>query len=68
MAYHWRPETGSYSMQSLRDQDLLQDFDTQAAAESWLTLFYEDLLQEGVGEVSLYEGDRLVYGPMALEA
>jgi len=43
-------------------------FPTQGEAESWLGETYPDLLVSGVRSVTLYEGDRLVYGPMSLEA
>jgi hypothetical protein len=46
----------------------LPTFPSQADAEAWLTLSYPDLVDAGASEVSLYEGDRLVYGPMSLEA
>ena len=48
-------------------------FPTQAEAEAWLAEGWEelfdavDLFDAGVVAVSLYEGDRLVYGPMPLE-
>jgi len=42
-------------------------FDDQAMAEAWLAEYYEDLQDLGVGQVSLFEEDRLVYGPMSLE-
>ena len=44
-----------------------QTWPDQAAAEAWLTAGYLDLLDAGVTAVSLYEEDRLVYGPMSLE-
>lgn len=44
------------------------EFDDQATAEAWLTATYEELADAGVHAVSLYEADRLVYGPMGLEA
>ena len=68
MAYHWVPVSGAFSREALDGADLLRDFDDKGAAEEWMTLFYEELLHEGVAEVSLYEEDRLVYGPMSLEA
>ncbi|MDN5727298.1 MAG: hypothetical protein L0G99_15420, partial [Propionibacteriales bacterium] len=43
-----------------------QQFPPPAEAEAWLTEAYEDLVDEGITEASLYEGDRLVYGPMSL--
>lgn len=42
-------------------------FPTQAEAEAWLAEGWEELFDAGVVAVSLYEGDRLVYGPMPLE-
>ena len=47
--------------------DLPDGWPDQAAAESWLTGAYPDLLDAGITAVSLYEEDRLVYGPMSLE-
>lgn len=47
--------------------DLAATWPDQAAAEAWLTGAYPELLDAGVNEVSLYEEDRLVYGPMSLE-
>lgn len=43
-------------------------FPTQAEAEAWLAEGWEDLYDADVASVSLYEADRLVYGPMPLEA
>lgn len=45
-----------------------QRFPTRTDAEAWLTEFYEDLVELGYSEVSLYEDDHLVYGPMSLLA
>lgn len=66
MSYRWTPGKGTYSTQALDEAGLLPAFDAQPAAEEWLTLFFEELLDQGVVEVSLYEEDRLVYGPMPL--
>lgn len=41
-------------------------FTTQAEAEHWLSESFEDLLEQGLVSVTLYEEDRLVYGPMSL--
>jgi hypothetical protein len=43
-------------------------FPTQADAESWLGETWRDLLDAGVEQVTLLEGDREVYGPMSLRA
>ena len=61
MAWHWvadQPPT--------EDVGLEKTFPTQGEAESWIGEFYPDLLEVGVGAVTLYEEDRLVYGPMRL--
>ena len=42
-------------------------FPTQGEAETWLGEFYPELLRAGIRAVSLYEANRLVYGPMGLE-
>lgn len=68
MSYHWVPVAGVYSAATLAEAGLLPRFEDQARAEEWLGLFYSDLLDEGVTEVSLHEEDRLVYGPMPLTA
>lgn len=41
-------------------------FPAQADAEAWFGESWRALLESGVDAVSLYEGDRLVYGPMSL--
>lgn len=45
-----------------------QEFPTRADAESWVGEFWPDLADEGIAAVTLFEGDREVYGPMSLEA
>lgn len=56
--WHWKTDNESIQ---------LDGFDSQEQAEAWLTANYEDLLDEGATEVTLFEGDRQVYGPMGLE-
>lgn len=41
-------------------------FPNQADAESWIGETWADLLADGVDAVSLFEDERLVYGPMSL--
>ena len=41
-------------------------FSTQADAESWIGENWQQLLEGGVDQVSLLEGDRVVYGGMSL--
>ena len=45
-----------------------QRFPTQAEAESWVGEVWAELAEQGVGGVTLYDGDRKVYGPMSLQA
>jgi hypothetical protein len=41
-------------------------FPSQAEAESFIGETWRELLDAGVDQVSLFEGDRQVYGPMSL--
>ncbi|MEZ0580134.1 hypothetical protein [Nocardioides sp. MH1] len=45
-----------------------QRFSSQADAESWIGETWEGLKEIGVAQVTLFELDRLVYGPMSLSA
>jgi hypothetical protein len=65
--WHWRSGSASRGGGSPRPLGT-ERFPTQGEAESWLGETYPDLLTSGVHAVSLYEGDRHVYGPMSLEA
>lgn len=67
MGYYWAA-TPEPSEDVAADLGLDTEFDDQARAEAWLTASYEELGGAGVHAVSLYENDRLVYGPMSLEA
>jgi hypothetical protein len=42
--------------------------DNQGDAESWLGENWRDLLERGVATVTLFDGERKVYGPMGLAA
>lgn len=67
MGYYWAatPEPTEEVAATL---GLDAEFDDQATAEGWLTASYLELAEAGLHEVSLYEEDRMVYGPMSLEA
>ncbi|MDP9823604.1 hypothetical protein [Nocardioides massiliensis] len=43
-------------------------FPSQGDAETWLGESWRELRESGVSAVRLFEGDREVYGPMALDA
>jgi hypothetical protein len=44
------------------------EFGSQSDAESWVGEAWRELLDAGVDAVTLFEGDREVYGPMSLHA
>jgi hypothetical protein len=44
------------------------EFPSQSDAESWVGESWHELLDAGVDAVTLFEGDREVYGPMSLHA
>lgn len=41
-------------------------FPSQSDAESWVGEVWAELKEQGVDQVTLFEGDREVYGPMSL--
>ena len=43
-------------------------FASQADAESWVGEIWAELAEVGVDAVTLFEADRVVYGPMSLSA
>lgn len=43
-------------------------FPTQSDAESWLGETWQQLSEEGIASVSLFENSEPVYGPMSLSA
>ena len=45
-----------------------QRFPSQADAESWIGEVYAELAEGGVAQVTLFELEREVYGPMSLSA
>ena len=45
-----------------------QRFGNQGDAESWVGEIWADLAEHGVAAVTLFEHERLVYGPMSLSA
>ncbi len=65
MTYTWRFETTANAPVT-SDGLPGERFPTQADAESWIGEAWRDLLERGVDQVRLFEGDREVYGPMSL--
>ncbi len=64
----WRLEDASGAEVDVPDEHAEQRFASQADAESWVGETWADLAAEGVDQVTLFEHDRLVYGPMSLHA
>ena len=68
MTWTWRYEGPDGSpVEAGPDAPAQPDHPTQSDAESWVGEVWRDLLAAGVASVSLYEGDRKVYGPMGLD-
>ena len=64
----WRMEDATGAEVDVPDDVAGQRFASQADAESWVGETWADLAAEGVDQVTLFEHDRLVYGPMSLHA
>jgi hypothetical protein len=65
MTFTWRFETSDGSPVT-RQGGAAERFPSQADAESWVGESWQELLADGVDQVTLLEGDRVVYGPMSL--
>ena len=64
----WRLEDDSGNEVAASEEHADQRFVSQADAESWVGEIWSELAAEGVAAVTLFEGDRVVYGPMSLSA
>lgn len=65
MTFTWRLESSDGTTVTRTDGGDGR-FPSQADAESWVGEAWHDLLSEGVDQVTLLEGERVVYGPMSL--
>ena len=66
-AWTWRYEAADGS-ELPAPEGADESFPNQSDAESWLGETWRQLLEAGVHQVVLLEGDREVYGPMGLNA
>lgn len=70
--WHWRLEDASGAEVVLTGDAAAdyadQSFPSQGDAESWIGEIWADLAELGVAQVTLFELDRQVYGPMSLSA
>jgi hypothetical protein len=64
----WRLEDASAAEVAVPSEYAGQRFASQADAESWVGETWAELADEGVAQVTLFEHDRQVYGPMPLHA
>jgi hypothetical protein len=64
----WRLEDDGGAEVDVAEEYAGQRFVSQADAESWVGETWAELAEEGVSGVTLFEGDRAVYGPMSLSA
>ena len=64
--WHWRLEDSSGA--PVTSGEGSPRFPSQSDAETWVGEVWRDLADDGVDQVTLFEGDRLVYGPMSLHA
>lgn len=65
MTWRWRYEDANGV--ELTDRSLPREiFASQSDAESWLGESWRDLLESGVEQVTLLEGDRVEYSGMSL--
>lgn len=67
MSWRWVPDPPSAGRPGAPVGLPDRTFPSQGEAERWLAEFYPELAESGVRAVSLYEADRLVYGPMSLD-
>lgn len=61
MAWTWALENGD-GVEVGRSAE----FEARGDAETWIGESFADLLDDGVDQVRLFEGDHEVYGPMSL--
>jgi hypothetical protein len=70
-SWHWRFEDESDAEVTAPEGSTAATaggFPSQSDAESWIGEVWRDLVDDGVDQVRLFEGDREVYGPMSLHA
>lgn len=66
MSWSWRYEDSEGAV--VASEAAVERFGSRSDAETWLGEEWRTLLESGVAQVSLLEGDRVVYGPMRLDA
>lgn len=67
MSWFWRSASSAADAGALAALGFDDPFGSQGDAEAWISANYAELPALGVSAVSLFEEDRLVYGPMSLD-
>lgn len=68
LSWWWRLEVASGEQVEVVEEYAAARFPSQADAESWVGEVWPELVEFGVDAVTLFEGERQVYGPMSLHA
>lgn len=63
MSWTWKLENAAGESQGTSET-----FDSRSDAESWVGESFAELVEQGVDQVRLFDGDTEVYGPMSLHA
>ncbi|GAA0190786.1 hypothetical protein GCM10008944_03530 [Cytobacillus oceanisediminis] len=63
MSWCWVLETADG-----QDKGRSEEFDSRGDAESWVGETFSELIDQGVDQVRLLDGDTEVYGPMSLHS
>lgn len=66
--WRWRLEDAAGAEVVVSGDLADQTFPSQGDAESWVGETWQELAEAGVAQVTLFESDREVYGPMSLSA
>jgi hypothetical protein len=66
MGWIWRLESVDGTAIDGADTPVSPSHPNQSDAETWLGETWRELSEAGVAQVSLFEDDRLIYGPMPL--
>lgn len=67
MTWRWRYlDAAGAEVDPSRVEPGAPTFPTQGDAESWVGETWRQLAESGVAQVTLLDGDRVVYGPMSL--
>ena len=61
MSWTWKLENAAGESQGTSET-----FDSRSDAESWVGESFAELVEQGVDQVRLFDGDTEVYGPRAL--